>query len=113
SIELTPPCQQQERSGRSRRYKLMTEAYTPTRQTPVSVYDHKLKQVQWASDEVAVEVPVALVYNYISHAVMMATPTDLEDFAVGFSLTEEIVKTIDEIDHIHVHHGKSGITIRL
>lgn len=91
----------------------MSKVYTPTQQTPVSVYDHKLKQAQWASDEVAVEVPVALVYNYISHAVMMATPTDLEDFAVGFSLTEEIVQTVDEIDHIHVHYGEQGITVRL
>lgn len=67
----------------------------------------------WMDDDIAVEVPVALVYNYISHAVMMASPTDLQDFALGFSLTEDIVADPSEVNHIHVKSGENGITVRL
>lgn len=59
------------------------------------------------------EVPVALVYNGISHAVMLASPTDLEDFALGFSLCEGIVASPREIYGIELAHGPLGIEARI
>jgi FdhD protein len=57
---------------------------------------------------VAQEVAVALVYNGVSHAVMMATPCDLEDFARGFTLTEHLVEKPSEIYDIEVEDRRTG-----
>jgi FdhD protein len=66
-----------------------------------------------AADHLAEEVPVALVYNGISHAVMMATPRDLEAFALGFSLTEAIIDSAAECYGIDVETGEAGVAVHL
>jgi FdhD protein len=64
-------------------------------------------------DRVAAEVPVALVYNGVSHAVMLASPTDLEDFAVGFSLSEGILESARQLYDIEVEATAQGIVLTL
>ncbi len=64
-------------------------------------------------DAVAEEIPVAFEFNGISHTVMLATPHDLKDFALGFSLTEGIVERRSEIFDIEIEEAAEGITLRL
>ena len=66
-----------------------------------------------AEDLVAEEVPVALVYGGISHAVMLATPQDLEDFALGFSLSEGILQSPRELHDLEIIEQASGIEARM
>lgn len=56
----------------------------------------------------AVEAPVAMVYNGISHAVLLATPADLEDFALGFSLSEGILAAPEELRDLDIVVSGSG-----
>ena len=64
-------------------------------------------------DFVAQEVPIALAFNGESHAVMMASPIDLKDFAYGFSISERIVDNTNDILAIDVRQAKQGVTINL
>lgn len=63
--------------------------------------------------DVPEETPVALVFHGSTMAVLMATPADLEDFAVGFSLTEGIIRDRSEIDDLDVIYGDDGVELRM
>jgi FdhD protein len=71
------------------------------------------RNAQWVEelDSLAVEVPVALEFNGISHAVMLATPSDLESFALGFALSEGIVDRRQDFRSAEVETSEAGITV--
>lgn len=66
-----------------------------------------------AIDQVAEEVPVAMVYNDISHAVMLATPVGLEAFGLGFSLSEGILHGRGELYDLEVVRRREGIELQM
>jgi FdhD protein len=63
-------------------------------------------------EQVAEETPVALVYNGTPHVVMMATPADLEDFALGFSVTEELIRSPADLLETQIVRYSQGIEIQ-
>ncbi|WP_412498964.1 formate dehydrogenase accessory sulfurtransferase FdhD [Shewanella indica] len=70
-------------------------------------------QASELTDYLANEVRIALVYNGIAHTVMLASPQDLEAFAIGFTLSERIVRNINEIKGIELEHTEEGVLVQI
>jgi len=62
-------------------------------------------------DCLAEETPIALIYNGVAHAVMLATAQDLEDFALGFSLSEGIIQNASELYDVEIQKQDNGVEL--
>jgi FdhD protein len=95
----------------------LTKQASSVAETQVGVQQRQVIQRRNLADSqpdwLAEEVPVALVYNGISHVVMMASPKDLEAFAVGFSLSEGIIDSARDIYGIDVTRNCHGIEVNI
>ncbi|MGZ8994867.1 MAG: formate dehydrogenase accessory sulfurtransferase FdhD [Burkholderiaceae bacterium] len=85
----------------------------PPGASQATVTTHRAGRTERATDWLADEVPVALVFNGISHAVMLATPADLDDFALGFGLTEGLLAEAAELHDVEIQQTPLGIEVRM
>lgn len=81
--------------------------------TPVSSLQYRDGLLRQTTRQVPEEVPIAFSYRGSTHAVMMATPDNLEDFAVGFSLTEGIIEKAGDIVSIEPIEAGDGIDVQM
>jgi FdhD protein len=85
----------------------------PTVSAEVSVDRWSRGATTHTTDQVAEEMPVALVYHEVPHVVMLATPADLEDYAVGFTLSEALVARSDEIRGVEVRRSAASVDVHI
>ena len=78
---------------------------------PMDVRRVQAESVEAAQDHVAEETPIALVYNGQPFAVMLGTPLDLEDFALGFTWTEGIIASLEEFHGVEVEAEETGFSV--
>jgi FdhD protein len=84
----------------------------PKRRSLPAVWRHG-ERIAPAPRDIAEETPLALTFNRETYAVMMGTPADLEDFAVGFALTEGVVAQAGEIAALDVLEHAQGMELRM
>lgn len=92
---------------------LTDAALLPAGVSPAQVTAWRGAAASTQADWLAEEVPVALVVNGISHAVMLASPSDLDDFALGFGLTEGWLAHAGELYGLETHGVADGIELHL
>jgi len=88
-------------------------AGVPAGAQAATVWAHRQGTDRRLDDCVADEVPVALVFNGISQAVMLATPLDLEDFALGFAITEGLLERPDQLYGVELAPSCDGVVVEM
>lgn len=91
-------------------FPINTNGAPPASDHAIAIREPNGAKRQWRIPE---ETPVAFVYNKRNYAVMLATPNDIVDFAVGFSLTERIIDRVDDIVGLDIFHGALGADLRI
>lgn len=86
---------------------------TPPGHVPRNIERWRDGRLERLDDQIAEEMPVAMLYNGVSFAVMMATPHDLEDFALGFSLSEGLIGSASDLHAIEQRHLLEGIELAM
>ncbi|MEH6530836.1 MAG: formate dehydrogenase accessory sulfurtransferase FdhD [Photobacterium frigidiphilum] len=89
---------------------LSYSAFANASELPI-VRFRKGKQSWHDMDYIIEEMPVAITFNGVAYTVMMCTPNDLEDFVIGFSLSEGIIQHHRDIHNINISSGENGITV--
>jgi len=89
------------------------DVLAPAVSTSFTASDWRKGVSQPVDDQLIEEVAVALVYNGISHVVMMTTPDHLEDFALGFSLTEGIIENPAQLYELSIRSLDDGIEVAM
>ncbi|MBM0107156.1 formate dehydrogenase accessory sulfurtransferase FdhD [Steroidobacter sp. S1-65] len=87
---------------------MLERSPTPATHCEVTVQRWRDGEIEQVADDVAEEVPVALTYQGVPHVVMLATPANLEDLAVGFTLSEMIVDSPSEIQSVEAGAREDG-----
>ena len=90
-------------------FPVITMGTPPASDRKIAV--HSLDTAQKGLWHIPEETPVAFVYNRRNYAVMLATPADMTDFALGFSLSERVVETPSEIEALEIRHVAKGIEL--
>jgi FdhD protein len=91
-----------------REFDVVTEAHRAARAVRLDE-----RSVSAVAEQIAEESPVALVYNGVPHVVVMATPANLEDLALGFSLSEGVIASAEELGGVEIVPEQTGYSIYL